>query len=146
MTSRIEIANCGGYAYAVAAITRPRPDARRSWIIVICDVSIAVLATRVVEGAIDRLPAFLLRPFNPDGTVRAVKIALRIAIVFELAIKRQNLREAPFGVSPRAPLVKILGRPAERDMAIDGGGATRDLAARVSNLAIGSGGPTETQV
>ena len=120
-----------GDADAVAAIARPRPDACGSRIIVIGDISIAVLATRVIEGAIDRLPGFFLRPLDPDGTAGAMKIALRIAIIFELAIKRQNLREAPFGVAPRAPLVKILRRPAERDMAIDSGGATHHPPARL---------------
>src|SRR5215469_6794960 len=66
-----------------------------------------------------------------------MKIALRLAIVFELAIKRQDLREAPFGVAPSAPLLKILRRPAKRDMAVHSGRATGNLAARVSDLAIG---------
>src|SRR5882757_9841464 len=120
MPRRVEITDRGRDPNPVAAIPRPRPDAGRSWIVVIGDIRIAMLATRVVKGAIDRLPRFLLRPLDPDGTAAAVKVALRVAIVFEFAIVRQDLREAPFGVAPFAPLVEIFGCTPQCDMAIDG--------------------------
>src|SRR5262249_61856787 len=107
MACRVEIADRGGDANAVATIARPRPHAGRSWIVLVPDLRIAERAAGVVEGVIDRLPGVGARPFDPNGAVGAVKIALRVAIVFELAIIRQDLREAPLRVAPRGPFVEV---------------------------------------
>src|SRR5208282_596974 len=102
------------------------------------DVGIAELASGLVESTIDRLPGIGRGPFDPYGAGCAVKVALRIAIIFELAVERENLLEAPFGVTPCGPFVEIFWRAAQRDMAVDGRRPACNFAARIGDLAIGS--------
>ena len=134
-----EIADRGRYADTFAPVARPRSDAggladrygprlRR----IRC-------AAGVEERAIERLPCFSARPFDPYRSADPVKIALRIAIIFELAMERQDLLEAPLAITPRRPFVEILRRAAQRYMSVDGRAAARHLAARVRNFASRSG-------
>src|SRR5665213_46566 len=91
MTRGIQVANRGRDANAVAAIARPRSNPGRSRIVMVRHIGIAEVPPGLVKGAIDRLPVIGARPFDPDGTGGAVKVALRVAIVFKLAIIRQDL-------------------------------------------------------
>ena len=136
MARGIEIADSGRYADAVAAIARPRPDAGRSRIVMVPDVGIAELARGLMKGAIYRLPGVGARTFDPDRAAGAVKVALRVAIVFELAVKRKNLRKTPLRVAPGGPFVEILGRTPQRNMPVHRGASAGDLAARVGDLAV----------
>ncbi len=120
MPSGSEIADCGRDTDPVATIARPGSNPRRLWIVVIPDLRITHRTTCAVEGAVDRLPGVGLRPFDPDGPAGAVEIPTRVAIVLELAIKRQNLAEAPFGVAPGFPFIEILRRSAKSDMSVYG--------------------------
>src|SRR6266478_1774963 len=103
------------------------------------DVRIAELASGLVKGAIDRLPGVRARAFDPDWSGGAVKVTLRVTIIFELAVERENLRETPFGVAPCGPFVEILGRAAQRDMTVNRGATAGNFTPRVGNLAIGGG-------
>src|SRR5580700_6084198 len=117
MTRRCEIANRSRDAYTFAPVARPRADAGRVRIVVIQDLFKAGLACGFEEGAIQGLPGLATRPLYPDRTADAVKIAARIAVVFELPMKRQDLLETPFAITPGRPFIKILRCAAKRDMA-----------------------------
>src|SRR5271154_3986897 len=136
MTRRRQVADGGRDAHAFAPIARPRADAGRLGIVVVPDLREAGCACGVEEGAIQRLPRFRARALDPDRSADAVKIAARVAIVFELAMERQDLLEAPFAIAPRGPFVEVARRATQRDMAVDGGAATGDLAARIGDFAI----------
>jgi len=74
------------------------------------DVGIAEFTRGLMKGAIYWLPGVGARTFDPDRAAGAMKVALRVAIVFELAVKRQHLRKTPLRVAPGGPFVEILGR------------------------------------
>jgi hypothetical protein len=119
MTCRMKIPNRGRNTNAVTTIARPRSYPCGPRIVVVGDLVIALFAASVVKGPVNWLPALSPGTLDPDWTIGAVKIALHVAIVFELAKKGQDLFETPFAIAPCGPFVVILRRAAQRDMTIN---------------------------
>src|ERR1700691_4313420 len=129
-----EIADGGRDADAVAPVARPWADAGGLGIVMVQDFGVSSRARGVEKGVIERLPVLRTRTLDPDRSAESVKIAARIAIVFELAMERKDLLEAPLAIAPGRPFVEITGRAAQRDMTVDGRTATGNLAARVCDF------------
>jgi hypothetical protein len=104
---------------------------------VVPDFRVSCRARGVEKSAIERLPRLGARALDPYRSADSVEIAAGVAIVFELAMKRQDLLEAPFAVPRRSPFVEVARRAAQRDMSVDGRTAAGNLAARVRDFASG---------
>src|SRR5260370_25008885 len=119
MTRGRKVANGGRDADAVAAVARPWADAGGLGIVVVPDFRVSGGARGLEKGAIQGLPALGARTLDPDRSADSMKIAACVAIVFELAMERQDLLEAPLAIAPRRPFVEILPCAAHRAVAVD---------------------------
>src|SRR5271166_2450932 len=118
MTRGRKIANGGRDADPFVPVAWPGADAAGTGIVVVPDFRVSGRARGLEEGAIEGLPGLGAGPLDPDRSPHSMKIAACIAIVFELAMERQDLLEAPLAIAPRRPFVEVLRCPAQRDMAV----------------------------
>jgi hypothetical protein len=109
MTRGRKIADGGRDADAVAPVARPWADAGGIGIVVVPYFRVSGRAPGLEKGAIEGLPSFRARALYPDRSADSMKIAACVAIVFEPAMERQDLLEAPLAIAPRRPFVEVLG-------------------------------------
>ena len=131
---RIEIADRRGGALV-------RPVAHRHRRVAVAEVAVHVgdegnlpLLRIGVQRLRQRRPILGWRAADRDRPVAAMQIVGEIGVGFELAEERQNVVPAPAGGAERLPLRIVIGRPAQRHHAHDGGAATHDAPLRERDL------------
>ena len=84
----------------------------------------------LVERLGGRVPGVTREAVHHDGPFRSVEIIAEISVGLYLPEIGQTVLEFPFGIAHLGPRVVVLGNSTEKDLPVDGAGASGDLASR----------------
>ena len=130
MPRQAEIAEVRAPAYALRVVQRQRPHASRVRRVMIWAVREAVVEAGLVERLGRAAPLLFRESVADDWPVRAVVVVAVSGVRLQLAEVRQRVLECPLVVAPGRPAVVVVRHAAQEDLAIDGAGSARYLAAR----------------
>jgi hypothetical protein len=129
MPGLTQMTDGGAVANPFGVIERGRADAGRFWVVVVSTIGETGSTTRLIESNLAREPGVTRKPVSDDGAIIAMEFIGEILVIFQLTKVGEEFLEAPLIVTHGGPGVIILRDPTQEDLAIDGAGTTRHLAA-----------------
>ena len=128
MPAEIYVSETGAHAHAVGIVHGNRAHAAGLGVVHIGIEWKTLVNQSVVESLVKGQPLVLLEAPHGHRTFGAVKIVPDVRIRFLLPEVRQNLQILPLVIAHGGPIFKVLGQPAQENLAIDGAGPAHHLA------------------
>ena len=118
------------HADAVGVVHGYGTDAPGLRVVHVRVVGKAVVPAGLVKGYLGRQPRFLLVAAHRDRAFRAVEVVVYVGVGLRHSEVGQGLYEGPFVVAPRSPVVIVLGDAPQKDLPVNGAGASHHPAPR----------------
>ena len=125
----LQVGDGGAHSDAVDIVHRAGADAGGVRVIHIRGFGQAGGETSLEKGFLSGQPFLAFVAAHRYGAGGTVKVAAEVQIGLDAVQVGHNGAEAPFGVAPRDPIVKVLRHRPQPDLAVDGAAAADDPAA-----------------